>query len=498
MIQIGNLTEITEEAIPNLLKQVQAELTSRLDLWKRYHRKNTISGLSYTSGKNETKVTFEKYITDLASGFLGGKAPTYTINDTVNETKINLIKKLLDKMVGRIGYREEMQILIDYITNYNDDSTEHYELVKDLLMLRGAYEIVRENKDNELVYAKLSPLQTVAVWDYSLPVNLVGLVRTWKENRIDGKAVTKVEIIDIKGTRVFEGTDNAYKENTEEFISNNWSDVPAFAVEIEEAIYEPVVELIQAYEQLIQNTRNMFQYNDEAKLAISGYEPVNDITTVNENGDVIPNPARQLEDKMVLESKTIYFNDGGSAEWIEKNINDTAIQNTLKTYIDLIMMNAGVPNTFDLGFTNADNASAIDRKFFNLICATTNIMQQLKKAYLRRWELIFGRINLKKNTDFDFRDITIELPFNLPANENELIDMWMKLRGIISDETIVTRLPLNLEYESEKQKLDDETTENFNKNLERMKIAGEEDELQADRQQTESATEEIQAGTEEV
>ena len=31
-----------------------------------------------------------------------------------------------------------------------------------------------------------------------------------------------------------------------------------------------------------------------------------------------------------------------------------------------------------------------------------------------------------------------------------------------------------------------------------MKIAGEEDELQADRQQTESATEEIQAGTEEV
>ena len=86
----------------------------------------------------------------------------------------------------------------------------------------------------------------------------------------------------------------------------------------------------------------------------------------------LPNPARELEDEKVLNSKTLYFPDKslGGAEWVLKEINDSAIQNTLKTYIDLILMMAGVPNTFDLGFTNADNASAIDRKFFSLMMMT--------------------------------------------------------------------------------------------------------------------------------
>lgn len=472
MIQIGNLEELQASNIPDLLELVKPELKSRQDLWERYHRKSNLSGLSYTKGKNNTRVTFEKYIVDLASGFLGGKAPTYTVNDTVNKTKINLIRELLDKIVGEKNYKDQVQIILDYITNYNDDATEHYELVKDILMTRGAYELIYENDNNEIVYARLNPLQTVAIWDYAIPSNIIGVVRYWKEKQVDGKDIEKVEIIDKSGSRTYKGSNNKFTEETNNFIANTWKDVPVTVVETDEAIFETVVELIQAYEQLIQNTRNMFQYNDEAKLAISGYEAENTITTVDDNGNVVVNPARQLEDKMILESKTIYFNDGGDAKWIEKNINDQAIQNTLKTYIDLIMMNASVPNTFDLGFTNADNASAIDRKFFNLICATTNTMQQLKKAYLRRWELILDRINLKKSTKFDFRDITVELPYNLPANENELIDMWLKLRDIISDETIISRLPLNLEYQSEKAKMDEETDEAMERNIKRMEAIG--------------------------
>lgn len=492
MIQIGNLEEIQSKDIKNLLDMVKPELKSRQDLWKRYHRKSNLSGLSY--GGSNTRVTFEKYIVDLASGFLGGKAPTYTINETQDTNKITLIKKLLDKVVGAKNYKDEIQILLDYIANYNDDATEHYDLVKDILMLRGAYELIYENGDNEIVYARLNPLQTVAIWDYKIPSNIIGVVRYWKEKQIDGKELEKVEIIDKVGTRVFTGKNDKFAEDTTAFIKNKWGDVPITAVETDEAIFETVVELIQAYEQLIQNTRNMFQYNDEAKLAISGYEAENTITAIDDNGDVIPNPARQLEDKMILESKTIYFRDGGDAKWIEKNINDQAIQNTLKTYIDLIMMNASVPNTFDLGFTNADNASAIDRKFFNLICATTSIIQQLKKAYLRRWELILGRVNLKKATKFDFRDITVEIPYNLPANENELIDMWLKLRDVISDETIISRLPLNLEYQSEKAKMDAETDEAMERNIKRMKTIGgtvNEETVQEDGQPTEGNTEEV-------
>ena len=128
---------------------------------------------------------------------------------------------------------------------------------------------------------------------------------------------------------------------------------------------------------------------------------------------------------------------------------------------------AGIPNTSDLAFNSADlNASAIDRKFYIMNMSTEDVVSQLKKAYLRRWELILNRINLKKGTTFDFRDIEIELPKNLPANDVELIDEMIKLQGSISNQTILEKLGYN--YLSEKEKLDAEAEDSVTKNIERM------------------------------
>lgn len=493
------LEAIGAKDIEALLKLGKKEWESRKTLHDNYHRKTDLSGLVCEGKITKTIVPFEKFIVDTASGFLGGKAPTYNVEDTADEKKRNIIQRVLEKTSRSKDYKDELETILNYITNYNDDADEHHKLVTDLLMCRACYEVQYENLDNEIVYARLDPLNTMAIWDYSIPANLIGVIRTWEEVKLSGDKVTVVELYSTDGKRVFQGERNQYAEVTDEKEgANYWKDIPMFAVELEEAIFEPAIDLIRAYEQLVQNTRNMFEYNDDAKLAISGYEPQNELVIIDENGNAVKNPARVLEDKSILNAKTMYFTEGGDAKWIEKNINDTAIQNTLKTYIDLIMMNTGVPNTTDLGFTNADNASALDRKFFSLITMTTRLRQELKKAYLRRWELIVDRINLKKNTDYDFRDITIELPYNMPANESELIDMWLKLQDVISNETIVNRLPLGLEYASEKQKMDDEANEAFEKNLEMMKQTEVGNELQGNRQETEELAGGIPEETEEL
>ena len=92
--------------------------------------------------------------------------------------------------------------------------------------------------------------------------------------------------------------------------------------------------------------------------------------------------------------------------------------------------------------------------------------------YQRRWELIFGRINLKKNENFDFRDIKIELPVNIPTNEQEEIDNVLKLKDIISDETLITKLGYN--YKSEKEKMDNEAESNFEENMNNIRFASKE------------------------
>lgn len=482
MIQINNIQELKEENMQKLVDMIQPELEKRKQLYLRYKRKVKNSDLIFKDeNKKKGVVPFEKYIINVSSGYLGGKAPKYIVENTSDTEKQGIIRKLLNKIVGKDTYQKEMEVLIDYITNYNDDGNEHYNLIKDVLLTGACYEYIYENEENEIVYSYLDPLQTVAIWDYSIPKNLIGLVRFYVEKDINDKEVEVVELIDKTGTRVFKNRENVgikkakkdFKETTDKddkglnTKSHYWGDVPAIVVEQDEgtSLFECVVDLINDYEQLMQNGINTFQYNDQAKLKVTGYSPEEPLTKQVGN-DIVKNEKREQEDRMFLEAKVFYTPDNtGDIAWIEKNVNDNAFQNTLKTLIDLILMNTGVPNVTDLGFTKADNASAIDRKFFNLEQMTIDIVNQLQMAYKRRWELIFNRINLKKHTKYDFRDVKIELQKNVPANESEVVDSWLKLRGLISDSTIIERLPYGLDALVEKDKMEEQEQSQLEKDI---------------------------------
>ena len=496
MIQISGIQELKASDIQKLVDMIQPELNKRKQLYLRYKRKIKDSDLIFAHTKDKNGVIpLEKYIVNMSSGYLGGKAPKYIIENTSDEEKQNVIKKLLKKIVGKDTYQKEMEVLIDYITNYNDDENEHYNLIKNAILTSASYEIIYENEDNEIVYSFLDPLQTVAIWDYSTPKNLIGLVRYYVEKNINDTETEVVELIDKTGTRTFNKTYETKnkirikrdkkvdfieifdKDEKGEIIYNNhnWGDVPAIVVEQEDgtSLIECVVDLVKYYEQLLQNGINTFQYNDQAKLKVTGYSPEEPLTEEIINGDgtktIVKNEKRELEDKMFLEAKVFYTpTKDGDIAWIEKNVNDSAFQNTLKTILDLVLMMTGVPNVTDLGFTKADNASAIDRKFFNLEQMTIDIVNQLKMAYKRRWELIFNRLNLKHNTKYDFRDVKIELPKNVPANESEIVDSWLKLRGLVSDETIIERLPYGLDALVEKGKMEEQEQSQLEKDIEKQ------------------------------
>ena len=489
MIQISNLETLEAKDVQKLVDTIQPELNKRKELYKRYKRKLKDSDLIFVHDEQKGVVPFEKYIINMSSGYLGGKAPKYIVESTSDEEKKSVIKKLLKKIVGENTYQKEMEVLIDYITNYNDDDNEHYNLVKDALLTSACYEIIYENNDNEIVYSYLDPLQTVAIWDYSTPKNLIGLVRYYIESNVDNTENEVVELIDKNGTRTFKKTYEKDKKvrvkvNKDiDFIeifekdkkgnikqnNHNWGDVPAIVVEQEDgtSLIECVVDLVKQYEQLLQNNVNTFQYNDQAKLKVTGYAPEEPLM-IEKDGVLVENDKRKQEDKQFLEAKVFYTpTKEGDIAWIEKNINDSAFQNSLKTIIDLILMFTGVPNVTDLGFTKADNASAIDRKFFNLEQMTIDIVTQLKMAYKRRWELIFNRINLKNKSKYDFRDVKIELQKNLPANESEIVDSWLKLRGLVSDSTIIERLPYGLDALVEKGKMEEQEQSQLEKDLQR-------------------------------
>ena len=471
MIKIFKNTDIasfTLDEYKQLFTQVSSVLSKRQDLHQRYTRGSNDSTTLY-DGKS-LKVPFEKFIVDLATGYLAG-VPEYTVN-VPSELDSKVRKSVFEEEVLSDDLINEMKSIIDYITQYNDDANEVYYLIKDLLLYGACYEVAYENENNELIYTNLDALNTVSIWDTNTPANLLAIISKYTDKTVDGQDIELYRIVDREGIRVYEvNGDKEIKQDTSLSKEHYWNDVPGFAVEIDFSIIENSEAFIATYENLLENVKNTYQYNDvDCKMKISGYKAQNKLTIKNEKGETIINPDRIKEDEYVLKSRTFYTEEGGDAEWLIKQVDANGVTTLLKYYVDSIFQLAGIPNTADLAFNSADlNASAIDRKFYVMNMKTQDIVSNLKKALLRRFELIFNRINYKKGTKYDFRYIVIDIPKNLPSMTDETVEQMIKLNGILSEETIIEKL--GYDYETEKARKEDDlgagdNMDNFNKDVE--------------------------------
>ena len=488
MIQVNKEFLRNEGYIKDIITTAEKSMREKQRRYNRYTRKTKGASLG---------VPIEYYIVNIASGFFGGIAPEITVKQEAKEKTKNIIQKLFKKAVGKNANKEEFQIFVDHLREYNDDSSLFYQMVKDYFITGSAYALQYETTENKLVYARVSPLQTVALYDYNTPINEIGILRKWQEADETGKIVDMIEIITNEEKIYYRNGRKNHEEYklvedmTEKVV---WKLVPAMSIENPDglAIFSVVEDLIDSLETIIQNNKETFSQNADAKLVAIGYSPENDRIIQDEDGNDIINPARIKEDQAVLNAKMLYV-DGdaenrGDFKWLLKELNDTASENHKKTLIDLIFMIAGVPNVSDVGFTNADNSSALEKKFFPLEQIIIQAEKQFKKEYLELFENFTDRINLKHSTNFDFSELDITFKRNLPANEKEVVDTWLALRGLISDETIISKLPFELDVETELAKLKEEDEVSIMK-FSNMEVN---DELADSKQEAEEIPQEIQ------
>lgn len=452
-----------EKNVSNVVKQAKEILEHRKELYERYKRKTN----------DEIKVPLEYYIANIATGYFGGKAPKYSVKQEKNKKKRNIIQRLFEKAVGKNANSDELKMIIDYINDYNDLPAFFYELVFDYMTTNACYWIEYETKENEIVYARVPSLQTVAIYDYSTPIQKIAGIRIWQETDAEGFDADMVEIITADSKRYYKNSRKApdeYIEDKNEREDIKWDLTPFNAVENpdELCIYEPVLSLIDAYETIIKNNKHLFEYNDDAKLKITGFTPQNPLMIQDTNGNWIKNPDRTKEDELILEAPTFYTPDNsGDIDWITKDVNDTASENHKKTLIELILMISMIPSISEIS-TKEKTATEIERSFFPLEQVLTRADKLFKKELLAMWENIIGRINIKKGTNYDFREIQIDLERNLPTDKDSVVEMALKLREVLSDETILNMLPFDIDVESELAKKEEEATENFTNNMERI------------------------------
>lgn len=485
-----------ERSITDIYFKAQRELDVRKELYEKFRRKLTDEELASLDDE-DIKVPLERYISIMSAGYFGGKAPTYKVK-AFNADKDKIIKELFNHNTNDEQEIKEIEELIKHIVDYNNDGSHFLHLVLDYLVKRACYEIYYKNEiTGEITITRSDALETVAIWDYSLPKKLIGIYRIIRTYMANGEYQQIIELTTADGKRYYYDTpkkrkmfgtpayeqnykdEPLFKENIEEKQPKKWDDdIPATAIENCDgmAIFEPVISLIRAYERCIQNSRNVFKYNDEAILKVIGYQPENPLIIQNEKGEDIINPAREKEDEYVLTSRVRYLD--GSKEvnsdiaWVEKNVNDTALQNHKKTLMDIICLCSFCPNMTDLGFTQADNNSALEKKFFGLQQYVSTFEGDFLEGFKRRWRIILEKFNKEKSKTYDFRDIEIKLNRNLPSDTATMITNAMKIRGLVSDDTVINLLGLDLDSTSELAKMDLQNEENIQKNLEQMQMMG--------------------------
>lgn len=382
-------TEITDELVTKLIKLHEEDCERYITLEDYYRGKAKIYDRSKEDYKanNKLALDYPSYIVDILLGLFVGKPISYTVAEENKELM------------------EGLQEVFDL----NDEQDENAEIAKICGIKGRGYEIVYLDEEGGVRFNEVQPENIVMVYDNHIkpePLFCIYIREDADAESIGKESKNKLVTLytkdSIKEMRL-EGSDlKLIEENANmfgaipvvEFKNNN------------EAIgdFERVLSLIDALNLAQSDTANDFEEFTDALLVLAGM-PQADSDDVN----------RMIEDKVLLLDKS--GGAGQSAEWLIKDINDTALEN-YKNRLDAdIHKFAKVPNMNDEHFAGNVSGEAMKYKLFATDQIIAQKQRKFKSALQDRIKLILSIAKIKTAKDFDYRDISIVFNDNKPYNE---------------------------------------------------------------------------------
>lgn len=382
-------TEITDELVTKLIKLHEDDCERYVTLEDYYRGKAKIYDRSKEDYKanNKLALDYPSYIVDILLGLFVGKPISYTVSDE----------------------NAEMMEGLQEVFDLNDEQDENAEIAKICGIKGRGYEIVYLDEEGGVRFNEVQPENIVMVYDNHIkpePLFCIYIREDADAESIGKESKNKLVTLytkdSIKEMRL-EGSDlKLIEENANlfgaipvvEFKNNN------------EAIgdFERVLSLIDALNLAQSDTANDFEEFTDALLVLAGM-PQADSDDVN----------RMIEDKVLLLDKS--GGAGQSAEWLIKDINDTALEN-YKNRLDAdIHKFAKVPNMNDEHFAGNVSGEAMKYKLFATDQIIAQKQRKFKSALQERIKLILSIAKIKTAKDFDYRDISIVFNDNKPYNE---------------------------------------------------------------------------------
>ncbi|MCQ4363151.1 phage portal protein [Mycobacterium gordonae] len=411
-------TEPTEALVTKLVEKFEALCLPRFRKLEQYYRvQNKIRSRSLSAEKPNNKLAhgFAKYITNMATGYFLGKG----IRDEVTDT----------------GYKAELDAALDQTATNDTD----FEIAKEMSKAGIAFEYLYHNEQADVRYKWLKAVDVIPVYSYAVSEFLEFAVRIWtEEDIVTGKTISFAEAITREEIITYRKDRKVYKEVVEGRIKHEFDDVPLIVYwnnEEQKGDYEDVLDLIDAYDKTQSDTANDMEYFTDAYLVLIGAGG-GIVKADGESGELDGDALKTLKQERVL-----LLDEQGQAQWLIKQINDTAVENFKERLYNDIFFLSQVPALTDESFAGNLTGVAIKYKLIGLEQLASIKQNKFLPARRKKIRLITAQINKRRSTTYDASLVKTKFDRNAMDNLAELAEIVATLMPLASKETLLALLP---------------------------------------------------------
>lgn len=404
---------------------------ARLQMLFDYYNSNhaILRKRNRTVNKADAKVVsgYASYISTIATAYFLGKPISYKADEDTQD---------YDRLSEYLATEEEQK--------------NNFELALNASIFGKAYELLYINNAQELKSKCLDTRDVFVIKDNTIDRNIIGAVRFGINHVETNKIEVTLEVYDEKMVSTYQYTVTSNYEakdltNAKNLVSeklHGFNGVPIIEFsnnKNQKGDFENVITYIDAYDTAVSTSVDDLTDFSDAYLVLKNL------------GGTNPDDIQRLKD-----DKVFMVQGDGDAKWLIKDVNDTYSQNVKDRINDDIHKFSFTPDMGDEKFSGNTSGVALEFKLLPLEQLGSQKEMYFKDAINKRLQLIIDYLGLKiKPTD-----IQKVFTRNLPRNLKEISEIMKNLKGLISDETLISLFPQVEDAKSELEKMKTEAEEN--------------------------------------
>lgn len=413
MIEFKSRKErLTYNEVYNYVRKAEIQQYKYMKLKNLYDNENTRIKHKVVEDKsrpnNKISVSYPSFVVDNSVGyFLGGKKPiTYSFGE----------------------YDEELAQVFEEIHKYNDDSTQNVEVGKSCAVYGSACQMLWLDNQTRIRYTNIPIEQCVFIRSCDLENELIGFIRFWNED-IDENKCTYMEYYTKTDVTKYYADENGKMLFHAEPQEHFWGEVPVVCFMNDSDACGELAKLEDIFDginQVLSECRDNQEMFANCILKVAGV-CIDDTV------------AEQIRTMRLINSDEPF-----EAEYIVKPDESASTEIFLQNLIKTVHKLSGVIDLSDSTFLNQASGLSLKMQLSLLEFKTSQKENHMRKALLRRCELILHMMSLLGQVQDDVADVlsNIDIAFkrNVVNVMSEQLDDAIKASAVLSKRSVLAML----------------------------------------------------------